>query len=76
MAPTLVVPLNVLVNERRLYLALGRHDMAITAFAQVLAERPEMIDVHYSLGRALQVVGRDAIPGAPRHKPAPKFGRK
>ena len=48
----------VRANLANAYENMGRHRQAIDTFAGILAQWPEMTDVHYSLGRVLQVVGR------------------
>jgi tetratricopeptide (TPR) repeat protein len=48
----------VRANLANVYQDLGRYDLAIATFAQVLVEHPGMTDVHYSLGRVYQEAGR------------------
>lgn len=50
----------VRANLANVYQDLGRYDLAIATFAQVLVDHPKMTDIHYSLGRAYQFADRFA----------------
>lgn len=52
--------LTVRANLANVYQDMGRYDLAVDAFAKVLTDQPGMTDIHYSLGRALQLAGRFA----------------